>query len=64
MHRPLWELAKPAIDCKAAATQAAKHPADHIALALTLFAATRLPILPVVLIAVLATGTLRWLSAS
>jgi uncharacterized membrane protein len=40
------------------------HPADLIALALTLFAATRLPILPVVLIAVLATATLRWLSAS
>lgn len=39
-------------------------PADLIALALTLFAATRLPILPVVLIAVLASATLRWLSAS
>lgn len=37
------------------------NPADLIALALTLFAATRLPILPVVLIAVLATGTLRFL---
>lgn len=40
---------------------ASGNPADLIALALTLFAATRLPILPVVLIAVLATGTLRFL---
>jgi uncharacterized membrane protein len=37
------------------------NPADLIALSLTLFAATRLPIFPVVLIAVLATGTLRFL---
>ncbi|MGY4816441.1 AzlD family protein [Pseudomonas chlororaphis subsp. piscium] len=37
------------------------HPADLIALALTLFAATRLPLLPVVLIAILATATLRYL---
>ena len=37
------------------------HPADLLALALTLFAATRLPILPVVLIAILATATLRYL---
>ncbi|WP_322616662.1 AzlD family protein [Pseudomonas sp. BIC9C] len=37
------------------------NPADLIALALTLIAATRLPIFPVVLIAVLATGTLRLL---
>jgi len=40
------------------------NPADLIALALTLFAATRLPILPVVLIAVFATATLRFLLAS
>lgn len=43
---------------------ASGHPADLIALALTLFAATRLPILPVVLIAIVATGTLRFLLAS
>ncbi|UZE21870.1 AzlD family protein [Pseudomonas sp. B21-056] len=38
-------------------------PADLIALALTLFAATRFSILPVVLLAVVATGVLRFLLA-
>ncbi|NAO28839.1 AzlD family protein [Pseudomonas syringae pv. dysoxyli] len=38
------------------------HPADLIALGVTLFAAIRLPILPVVLIAILSTGVLRFLA--
>ncbi|MGN8342479.1 AzlD family protein [Pseudomonas sp. SMV71] len=42
---------------------ASSNPADLIALALTLFAATRLSILPVVLIAIVAAAVLRfWLS--
>ncbi len=36
-------------------------PADLAALGLTLYAATRLPLLPVVLIAIIATATLRYL---
>lgn len=43
---------------------ASGQPADLIALALTLLAATRLPLLPVVLIAVFVTGILRFLLAS
>lgn len=35
------------------------HPADLIALALTLYAATRHPLLPVVLFAIVITGALR-----
>ncbi|MDR0212207.1 MAG: AzlD family protein [Pseudomonas putida] len=37
------------------------HPADLLALGLTLYAATRYSILPVVLFAVVITGTLRML---
>jgi len=37
------------------------HPADLAALAITLLAATRFSILPVVLIAIIATGALRYL---
>lgn len=40
---------------------ASGHPADLAALAITVFAATRYSILPVVLIAILATGILRYL---
>lgn len=37
------------------------HPADLLALAITLFACTRFSLLPVVLIAVVSTGVLRHL---
>lgn len=37
------------------------HPGDLVALAITVFAATRFSILPTVLIAVIATGSLRYL---
>ncbi|MDH4554119.1 AzlD family protein [Pseudomonas sp. BN417] len=40
---------------------ASGQPADLLALGITLFAATRYPILPVVLISILATGGLRYL---
>lgn len=43
---------------------ASGNPADLIALALSLFAATRLTILPVVLIAIVAAAVLRFLLAS
>ncbi|WP_027169748.1 AzlD family protein [Mesorhizobium sp. WSM3224] len=38
-----------------------KNPADLAALAITVLAATRLPMLPTVVIGVASAGTLRWL---
>ncbi|HJR30296.1 MAG TPA: AzlD family protein [Pseudomonas sp.] len=68
LSAPMQQVMQAAPGCVLIALIAPKfvtgHPADLAALGLTLYAATRLPLLPVVLIAIVAAGTFRyWLPA-